>query len=222
MRPVTLRFPQHVTVHLPEPLRSGLETIADREQHESDEELVQVVLSRGIVVSLAPTSAEEVGENLNEAKERMKELRFTAALRGHKLIANGQGGGPRSDPSHVPFGLNRTWEELHAQDAEHDRESARMRRDLGLARDDGPRADEPVPHRHVERYLATFVTEELRQSFEDYLDAHPDLGEEEALATLLQRALDQEGHQGPKERKANDMVQLAEKLCAKAARRCSV
>ena len=52
MKPLTLRFPRRMTIDLPEPVRQGLEAIANRERHESDEQLVQVVLSRGIVAML--------------------------------------------------------------------------------------------------------------------------------------------------------------------------
>jgi hypothetical protein len=59
MKPLTLRFPKRMTIELPEPLRQGLEAIADKERHESDEQLVQVVLSRGIVSTLANVEGDD-------------------------------------------------------------------------------------------------------------------------------------------------------------------
>src|SRR5580658_4985689 len=38
----------------------------------------------------------------------------------------------------------------------------------------------PFNHRHIETYVATFIGETLRQDLEDFLDAHPDLDEEQA------------------------------------------
>ena len=51
------------------------------------------------------------------------------------------------------------------------------RRDVGLAADPEMPASEPVPHRHVERYLAAPVSEELGKAFEEFLSAHPEMDE---------------------------------------------
>ncbi len=99
--------------------------------------------------------------------------------------------------------------------------------DIGVS--DGPQECEesapPTEHRHVERYMAAPVSERLRQRLEDYLSLHPDMGEEEALTTLLDRGLDQseqlkEAGQTVAAQKAEKQLRLAERLYVRALRRC--
>ncbi len=47
----------------------------------------------------------------------------------------------------------------------------------------------PSPHRHVERYLGFPLTEDLRQKFEDYLNEHTKISEEDAGQFLLDQGL---------------------------------
>ena len=56
-------------------------------------------------------------------------------------------------------------------------------------RDGASKSRAPSPHRHVELYLGFPINERLRQKFEDYLDEHPTVSEEEAGAFLLYQGL---------------------------------
>jgi hypothetical protein len=119
----------------------------------------------------------------------------------------------------VPFGMKRTLREQHAMEAEHDKERARFQRDLGLAEDVEPRA-----HRHLPQALSVRLSEEMRQSLEDFLDAHPELDEQEALSILVRRGLDhteelEEVIESAREKGATAMLELAERLYRRAKRR---
>jgi hypothetical protein len=51
------------------------------------------------------------------------------------------------------------------------------------------RSPVPAPHRHVEKYVGFPISEGLRQKFEDYLDEHESVSEEDALVFLLDQGL---------------------------------
>lgn len=124
-------------------------------------------------------------------------------------------------PSHVPFGMKRTFKEQHAMDAQYDRETARLERDLGRADD-----ARPADHRHVPQTISVPLSEDLRRSLEDYLDAHPDFGVQDALSILVRRGLDhteelEEVVQSAREQQATAMLELAERLHARAKRHCA-
>jgi len=69
MKPLTMGFPKRMTIDLPERLRNGLEAIANRERHESDEQLVRAVLARGIAATLADEAGDLRGSRNEPAVE---------------------------------------------------------------------------------------------------------------------------------------------------------
>jgi hypothetical protein len=102
--------------------------------------------------------------------------------------------------------------------------------DIGLA--NSPKGPESAhsqqswlaaPHRHVEQYLCCWLQESVRQLLEDWLEEHPDVAEEDALAYLVERGLFKDYNDaGESEavKKADQQVRLARKLQLRAARRC--
>lgn len=198
-------FPKTITIQLPEALRRGLETIATRE-HDDDGDLLLVVLSRGIVATLAPDEPEV---RMQELKARDASPRPTRPLRIQGI-----------DSGRIPFGMKQTLEEQRAMEAEHDNEKARFRRDLGLTEDVDPHA-----HRHLPQLSSVRLSEEMRQALEDFLDAHPDLDENDALSILVRRGLEhttelEDVVQTAREKSASRILNLAEKLYARSKRRC--
>lgn len=197
--PLDLKFPDRLTVELKPFHKAGLEEIASRVRHRNDQELVQLVLSRGILAMMeseldqAPVSPHEIARNMNAAKNRMNDLksRDVSAL-SDKTAMNKSLAFPSRLNMMVGLMGKEDWAELHARDAEYDRETARMNRDLGLAdfpeseRENHP-AEIPIPH--VERYIGLPVGEQLRQDLEDALSKQEGLSEEIFLASLLDLGL---------------------------------
>lgn len=189
-------FPQEVTIELPPALRHGLNAVARQSPPQTQEELLQVVISRGIVEMLG--RPESVSAPTAHEKLSVRAIR----------------------PFPKPSVLYR--ERRKKREAVHDS----LPKDVGFARID--LEPDPVAHRHVERYVGFAMTEEIRQRLEDYLDANPGLSEEEALAALLEEALDLNlAHCGSASlpstdaaKKAARMVGIAETLYARAKRRC--
>lgn len=180
------RFPQRITIDLATFHQDGLQQLAGLLPHQGPDELLKMVLSRGLV------------EMLKSEFGRIRGL----------------------DSSRVPFGMKRTLQEQHAMEAEHDKEGARCQRDLGLVEDVGPHA-----HRHLPQALSARLSEEMRQALEDFLDAHPDLDENDALSILVRRGLEhtaelEEVVQTAREKSASRMLSLAEELYARSKRRC--
>ena len=182
---------KRVTIDLERFHVEGLQQLAGLIPHESEDDLLKVVVSRGLVAMLTAEferqqpSAKEVGQNMMAAQERMRELRSKDAVPASKLRSSAQ----RSDPAAsapAPFGLKRSLDELHVQEAERDREMARMNRDLGLA--EAP-DDDDAPNRPVGRYIGVPLPEGLRQGLESALNAHPDLEEETLYTALLELGL---------------------------------
>lgn len=223
-----MSFPATLHIHLPEFQRRSLDFL--REHHPddcTDEELVRLVLAHGILAmmeaELAPTSVypEEVASSMQDPSERVRELRSRETESAGKSSMKRSRAFPSRMNMMIDLKGKEDWADLHARDAEYDRESARMKRDLGLT-EDGDGDVHAMPHRHVEQTLWVLMPEVMRRSFEDFLDAHPDLDENEALRILLGRVLDQErqAKQTPREKKATEMLRLAERLYARSKRRC--
>lgn len=197
--PLDLKFPDRLTIELKPFHKEGLEEIASRIPHRDDQELVQLVLSRGILAMMeselerVPVSPQEIARNMNAAKSRMNELtsRDASVLSGETTMKNSLAFPNRLN---MMVGLmgKEDWAELHARDAEYDRETARMDRDLGLADfPDSERENHPgqIPLPHVERYIGLPVGEQLRQDLEDALSMQEGLSEEIFLASLLDLGL---------------------------------
>lgn len=232
--PLNLEIPDEITVRLDGQLREGLRRVADLFPHEADPDLLALVIRRGLVAMLRELrhqpSPAEIAQNKNAARP------------GSKLMLRGQ----RSDPNHVPFGMKCTLRQQHAMDAEYDRETARIERDLGLAdfsvneAEDHPGAL-AVPEIH--RYVGLPIGKNLQQELQAALDDHPGLDEEVFLASLLDLGLqtlrETPGALDPgkvredlrtwvkaaprqtfREKKAAEMVSLAERLYLRAQRRC--
>ena len=207
-------FPSTLHVRLPEFQRSALDFLRERHPHDcTDEELLRVVLSRGILAMMesqlvpAPVSLEEIAGNMQDADARMQELQ----ARGVR---------PFPKPSVLYRQRQKALQEAVEEEANQQQaDPAEVFNDLGQAEDGDVHA---MPHRHVEQTLWVLMPEEMRQSFEDFLDAHPDLDENDALRLLLGCALDQEEQLGqtPEGKKVAGMLSLAERLCARSKRRC--
>lgn len=220
-----LPFPKRLTIELADFQRDALEEIANREPHDGASDLLAVVISRGILAMLAendeaPVSPQEIAGNLSALKERLHSLQSTTEDAELERLEAKYATRPYPAPS-VMFQRRR--ERLEGG-ADHAADANSARSTISSDRNE-PHEREPAPHRHAERYLATPVSEHLRQRFEDFLNSHPDLSEEEALTILLQRALAEEGQVDTavpslSERKATRMLNLAGQLYAKAKRRC--
>lgn len=169
----------------------GLQHLAGLIPHQSEEDLLKVVISRGLVEMLRSEfernnpSATEVAHNLDAAKQRMRALRSGDAVGASKLRSNAQSIDPRASAP-APFGLKQPLDELHVQEAERDREMARMNRDLGLA--EAPE-DDDRPNRPVANNIGIPLPEPLRRGLESALNAHPDLEEETLYTALLELGL---------------------------------
>lgn len=187
---------KRVTIDLERFHVEGLQHLAGLRLYESPEELLKVVISRGLVAMLTwefernQPSAKEVADNLDAAKQRMRALHSGDALGAPKraastLCSSAHSINPTSSAP-APFGMKRSLDELHVQEAERDREMARMTRDLGLAETLG---DEDGPNRPVGSHIGVPLPEGLRQGLESVLNAHPDLEEENLYAALLELGL---------------------------------
>lgn len=200
----------------------GLQQLAGLIPHESPEELLKIVISRGLVAMLTSEfrhyrpSAQEIAGNMNESQS------VSASVLSSRPPMRNALAFPSRMNMMVGLMGKEDWAELHARDAEYDRETARMERDLGLTDDGDVHA---MPHRHVEKTLSVQVPVELRQPLANFLDAHPEMSEAEALTTLLQRALGQEESvetrpETENQRKATAMLDLAKRLYLRAGRHC--
>lgn len=170
----------------------GLRQLAGLIPHESREDLLKVVISRGLVEMLRgeferyQPSVMDVGQNLDAAKERMQKLRSKDSVAASKLRSSAQ----RIDSgtsAPAPFGMKRSLDELHVQEAERDREVARMNRDLGLA--ETTEGETTAGNRQVENYIGVPLSEGLRQGIESLVNAYPDVEEENLYAALLELGL---------------------------------
>ena len=182
-------FPKNISIQLPEPLRNGLAEIAERERFEDQDALVKVMISKGIVITLASH-----GERMTSEAAFPYDRAGKAYRERHKKMIDEI---KREDPSLADF---------HLADAP---ESSKGQLS-------------PSPHRHVASMVSVQLPENLRRSFEDFLAAHDELDEQEALRLLLQRGLDQGEQRGrtPEDRKAAEMLHLAERLYSRSLRRC--
>lgn len=175
-----------VTIDLETFHEDGLEQLAGLLPHESKEELLKIVISRGLVEMLRSEferhrpSAKEVSQNMMAARERMQELSSNNVVAASKLRSSAQRMA-RGTGSPAPFGLKHSLDELHVMEAEHDEEMARMRKDLGLAE-----TREGTPDRQVENYIGVPLSEGLRQGLASMVSAYPDLEEESLYAALLE------------------------------------
>lgn len=169
----------------------GLQQLAGLIPSESPEQLLKVVISRGLVEMLTgefvrmQPSPTEIAESMNSAKRRMQMLRSKDSVAASKLRSSAQ----RIDlgtSAPAPFGMKQSLDELHVQEAERDREMARMNRDLGLA--ETPDGDHPLG-RQVENYIGVPLSEGMRQGLESLVNAYPDVEEENLYAALLELGL---------------------------------
>lgn len=180
--------PRRVTVELEKFHDDGLQQLAGLLPHESEEELLKVVISRGLVEMLKseferyPPSASDIAKNMNAATAHTGEPQSRHASRGLKLTVRAQG----IDSGRVPFGMTQSLDELHAVELERDREVARMRRDLGVA--ETPEG-ETTPSRRMENYIGVPLSEGLRRGVESMLNAQPGLEEESLFSALLELGL---------------------------------
>lgn len=206
-------FPKHITIDLEKFHQDGLQQLAGLLPHEDAQALIKIVISRGLVAMLTSEferhqpSVQEIAGNMQDAKGRMNELR------SHGIR-------PFPAPGVLYRRRQRALQEaVNEQQNQHEPDPAEVFNDLQPAEDEDVHA---MPHRHVEQYLWVLLPEEMRQSFEDFLDAHPGVDENDALRLLLARALDQEEQreQTPGEKKAAELLRLAEKLYARSKRRC--
>jgi hypothetical protein len=218
-----------MTFDLPDALRNGLETIADQEPHSTDEELVAVVLSRGILAMLteahgASISSQEIADNLAAVKERLRSLQLTQGPDSELPTKSAVRVWPR--PS-VTFKREREQRERELE----------AERDVGLAEapepTDGREEERTIaPHRDVENYVACPLTPKMQRDLETFLEGHPEADIEVACMTLLQLGIRQveidlrdirrakAERDGSGSEKADKTVRLAEKLYMRAKRRC--
>lgn len=181
-------FPKRVTIDLARFQQEGLAEIADRLPLEDVHELLSVVISRGVVEILnspiLPPPSGRLSESMQAPEDRVHEPGSKDVV-ASKLRSSAQ----RIDlgtNDRVPFGMKRSLDELHVQEAERDREMARMTRDLGLA--ETPEG-KPARGRQVENYIGVPLSEGLRQAVESAVNAYPYVEEENLYAALLEVGL---------------------------------
>jgi len=214
MKPLDLDFPESLTIEVPAHVRKALRQIADHEPHENDQRLLLRILSRGIVATFA---AEIEREGDKKLEERLHSLQHGSASAEAPL--NARAGGIYGGPG-VRY---RERHQEHLEQAERDIASANEPGEI----EPGETRRGLAP-RHMESYVASPISEKLRHLFEDYLNDHPGMTEEDALVTLVQLGLthlDAEGPAvehgaGPLTRKAEQRLHHAEKLYERAKRRC--
>ena len=163
-----LAFPKRITVELDDTQQEGLTFLANILPHTSDESLLNEAVGEGLLVML----------------QRARRSREDAAEKGDAPPR-----APMKNSLGFPARLPVSWDgkhdlnEIHAREAEHDKEQARMTRELGLAMsaDDGD-----VPgFRPVENYIGVPLQEGLRRGLESLVNAYPEIEEENLYATLL-------------------------------------
>ena len=210
MKSLDLDFPNRITIELPDHLRRALREIADRESHENDAKLVLVLLSRGIVATMAE-EIEREGER--KLEERLHSLQHGSSSAGAPLNAHAGG----------IFGAPGT-----AYRRKHKERLEQAERDIASAHEPGQH--EPgetrrgLAPRHMESYIGGPIPEKLRHLFEEYLNANEDMSEEDALVTLVQLGLTHldaeeragEHGVGPRTRQAEKQLRLAEHLYHRA------
>jgi hypothetical protein len=184
---------KRITIDLERFHVEGLQQLRGLIPHETEEELLRVVISRGLVAMLAGEfernlpSASEVSHNMMATRERVQELRSKNAVAASKLRSSAQ----RMEPGMsvpgtagpAPFGMKQSLDELHVQEAERDREMARMNRDLSLA--ETPEGDHSLG-RLVENFIAVPLSQGLRRGLQSLMNAYPDVEEENLFTALLE------------------------------------
>jgi hypothetical protein len=165
----TTNFAQRVTIDLARFQQQGLTELAERIPLDDPEELLSVVISRGIVEILNSPILPPAEESTEAMGSMNSKLAFPSRM---NMMIDLKG--------------KEDWAELHARDAEYDRESARMNRDLGLA--ESPEGT-PSRGRQVENHIGVPLSEGLRQGLEFLVNAYPDLEEENLYAALLEIGL---------------------------------
>jgi len=186
-------LPRRITIDLDDFQLNGMKEIAKHEPFEAPDELLKVLISKGIVITLASYKERMTSEGSFPFDHAGKAYRD----RHKKMIEEIK----REDPSLADF---------HLSDAP------------------GSKEEEPSPasHRHLPSSISVQMTEELRRSLENFLDAHHEMSPTEALTVLLQRALDQDeagvedGRVTESQRKATAMLRLAERLYLRTRARC--
>lgn len=163
-------FPKRMTIDFARFQQEGLAELAERTPLDDPEKLLSVVISRGIVEILRSPilpPAEESTEQIGDTSTKLafpSRMNMSIDLKGKEEM-----------------------DELHALEAERDREVARMRRDLGLA--DTLEGDSRSRGRRIESYIGTPLPEGLRQGLEAMLNANPGLEEENLYCALLEIGL---------------------------------
>lgn len=202
--------------------QEGLAEIAKRVPYRNLEDLLHVVLSRGILDILsAPNDRESLSPK--EIFEKGEAPSFGAGLSSRA--------GMRVYPRPGVLYRERRKEQreqLEAEEGQDDHEIQQIKEDLGFARSPlGSETSERVApaHHHVESYVPRALPEETRLRLEEFLEARPEFDEEEALAVLVRRGLDRTDEledvvQTAREKTAAEMLSLAERLCARSRRRC--
>lgn len=162
-------FPKRITIDLATFQQEGLAEIAEHLHLRDVQELLSVVISRGIVEILGSRTLprEPSAERIGTTKSKLafpSRMNMMIDLKGKQDM-----------------------DELHAIEAERDREVARMRRDLGLA--ETPEGESRPRGRRIESYIGTPIPEGLRQGLEAMLNANPNLDEENLYCALLEIGL---------------------------------
>lgn len=219
------RFPKRITIDLADLAdfhRDGLAEIAKRIPFRNEEDLLYVVLSRGILDILStpngtePLSAKEIFEK-GEAPSLGSDLSSRAGMRVY----------PRPGVQYQQRRKEQR-DELQATERQHEHEIEQLKADLGFAQaPHGGGTSEgvaPAGH-HVESYVPRALPEETRLRLEEFLEAHPEFDQEDALAVLVRRGLDRTEEledvvHTAREKSASRMLNLAEELYARSKRRC--
>jgi len=167
-------FPKRITFDLATFHQDGLAEIAEHLHLRDVQELVSVVISRGIVEMLGSPTLQHSSGNVVENVQGAPKVASTT-----ERTAPGTSGP-------APFGMKRSLDELHVQEAERDREMAKMKRDLGLA--ETPEGVHALG-RQVESYIGVPLSEGLRHGLEAVVNAYPNLAEENLYCALLEIGL---------------------------------
>jgi hypothetical protein len=225
------RFPKRLTIELEDFHRESLDEIAHRIPHDDAQDLIKVVISRGVIAILtedseASVSVERTADNLAAAKERFRSLQFIEGSGIARLEAK-----YATRPFPAPSVLFKRRKE----------QAERAASDLAFAKSRAPTDDtdsEPAlaAPREVENYVGVPLTPEMQEDLETFLEGHPEADVEIACMTLLQLGLSmveidlQEVRRAKVEKEieadssrsqqAEERVRLAETLYLRAKKRC--
>lgn len=170
-------FPTRITIDLATFHQDGLQQLAGLLPHENAEQLLKIVISRGLVemmrseFQLHPPAVQEIADNMHDTREQTHNLRSQAVR-------------PFPKPSVLYRKRQKAFQEAVEEDVnEREPDPAEVFNDLGQAE------DRDTADRSDERYITFPIGDRLHQELESALDEHCGHDEETFYAALLDLGL---------------------------------